>query len=132
MLWGQHQAWLSTMLFIVVTPNCRPIEECCCPNNIFTVFSTSCYKSTFLAMYVSARRNLFILGSSEQIHVFHLAFPLTGKFANCAPEISKIYYKIYREHQNCAAEISVAQYKLSRLAISRLPTRPDLNLKGHN
>ena len=40
---------------------------------------------------------------------------LTGKFANCAPEISKIYYKIYREHQNCAAEISVAQYKLSRL-----------------
>ena len=43
------------------------------------------------------------------------ALYLTGKFANCAPEISKIYYKIYREHQNCAAEISVAQYKLSRL-----------------
>ena len=46
--------------------------------------------------------------------------PLTGKFANCAPEISKIYYKIYREHQNCAAEISVAQYKLSRLAHTSL------------
>ena len=40
---------------------------------------------------------------------------LTGKFANCAPEISKIYYEIYREHQNWASEISVAQYKLSRL-----------------
>ena len=40
---------------------------------------------------------------------------LTGKFANCVPEISKTYYKIYREHQNCATEISVAQYKLSRL-----------------
>ena len=40
---------------------------------------------------------------------------LTGKFANCVPKVSKIYYKIYREHQNCAAEISVAQYKLSRL-----------------
>ena len=45
-----------------------------------------------------------------------LRVTLTGKFANCAPEISKIYYKICREHQNCAAEISVAQYKLSRLA----------------
>ena len=43
-------------------------------------------------------------------------FPFcTGKFANCAPEISKIYYKIYREYQNCATKILVAQYKLSRL-----------------
>ena len=24
--------------------------------------------------------------------------PQTGQFANCAPEISKIYYKLYREH----------------------------------
>ena len=40
---------------------------------------------------------------------------LTGKFANCTPEILKVYYKICREHQNCATEISVAQYKLSRL-----------------
>ena len=45
---------------------------------------------------------------------------LTGKFAKCMPEISKIYYKIYREHQNWATEISVAQYKLSRL-VSKEP-----------
>ena len=38
-----------------------------------------------------------------------------GKFPNCAPEISKIYYKLYRERQNCVPEISVATYKLSRL-----------------
>ena len=30
---------------------------------------------------------------------------LTGKFANCTPEILKVYYKICREHQNCATEI---------------------------
>ena len=41
---------------------------------------------------------------------------LTEKFANCAPQISKIYYKIHREHQSCATEISVARHKLSRLA----------------
>ena len=43
---------------------------------------------------------------------------MTGKFASCAPEISKIYYKIYRGHQNCTTEISVAQCKLSRLVCS--------------
>ena len=46
---------------------------------------------------------------------------LTGKSANCVPGISKIYYKMYREHQNYATEILVAQYKLSRLA-------PDLSI----
>ena len=40
----------------------------------------------------------------------------TGNFANCVPEISKICYKLYREHQNCVPEIPVATYKLSRLA----------------
>ena len=39
----------------------------------------------------------------------------TGKFANCVPEISKIYHQLYKEHQNCVPEMSVARYKLSRL-----------------
>ena len=43
-------------------------------------------------------------------------YPPDWKLANCAPEISKICYKLCREHQNCMPEISVARYKLSRLA----------------
>ena len=39
----------------------------------------------------------------------------TGKSANCASEIWKIYNELYREHQNCMPEFLVARYKLSRL-----------------
>ena len=39
----------------------------------------------------------------------------TGKFENCVPKISQIYYELYRKHQNCMPKISVARYKLSRL-----------------
>ena len=51
-------------------------------------------------------------------HGSPIAIAQTGKFANCVPEISKIYCKLYREHQNCAPKILVARYKLSRLGHS--------------
>ena len=46
---------------------------------------------------------------------FLVYFSMVCFGANCTPEISKIYYKLCREHQNCAPKISVARYKLSRL-----------------
>ena len=31
----------------------------------------------------------------------------TGKIANCTPDNTNIYFKLYREHQNCTPKISV-------------------------
>ena len=92
-------------------------------DTIGTVFFDLFIENKYLHLF-SARR--FAMSHIIQKYPTHLHFvnsftsTLTGKFANCAPEISKTYYKIHREHQNGATEISVAQYKLSRLDFNTL------------